>query len=372
MPQPTPEPGQGIRLRRLVITNYKKLGRLEVDFPGPKMEGDLDIFVLGSRNGAGKSSVLECAALASLVGVLPDIAFAHVGESGTLPDLAGFLIKAGESVATVEGKFETSGEVVDLSLRITPDGFRDPRLSIPHEELKRLGWGEPAANRRPRAIEDALERILALSIEPLVLPRLMHFNSYRRVQPSDPELGELAGSSRATKLLAQLGPGAGSTGSVSAFKLEVVRLLMGSASLFEGLDKQQPTRALSMLNGLIERYCGGRIEKLKPLPDNRVAIRIEPRGGGESFSFDALSSGQKEMIATLFLIWKHTTNAPGIVLIDEPELHLNAEWHADFVEQLRRLAPRNQYILATHSPDVFASVDESHRAILLPDEDQRP
>jgi predicted ATP-binding protein involved in virulence len=74
------------------------------------------------------------------------------------------------------------------------------------------------------------------------------------------------------------------------------------------------------------------------------------------------------VIATLFLIWRNTAEQPGIVLIDEPELHLNAEWHGDFVEQLRKLAPRNQYILATHSEEIFRSVDESRRALLVPDD----
>jgi predicted ATP-dependent endonuclease of OLD family len=82
-----------------------------------------------------------------------------------------------------------------------------------------------------------------------------------------------------------------------------------------------------------------------------------------------LSSGQKEMIATLFLIWKNTKKQPSIVLIDEPELHLNAEWHGDFVRQLYKLAPQNQYILATHSEEIFRSVDERHRSVLIPDED---
>jgi predicted ATPase len=141
---------------------------------------------------------------------------------------------------------------------------------------------------------------------------------------------------------------------------------MGQASLFEGLDNSESASVLATLNELIERYCGGRIEKLRPLPDNRVAIRIKPSGGRDFFSFDGLSSGQKEIVATLFLIWRNTAERPGIVLIDEPELHLNVEWHGDFVEQLRRLAPHNQYILATHSEEFFRSVDESRRRVLVP------
>jgi predicted ATPase len=92
------------------------------------------------------------------------------------------------------------------------------------------------------------------------------------------------------------------------------------------------------LNSLIQRYCGGQIENLCPLPDNKIDIRIKPINGKESFSFDGLSSGQKEMISTLFLIWKNTKEQPSIVLIDEPELHLNAEWHGDFAEGVTKIS----------------------------------
>ena len=36
---------------------------------------------------------------------------------------------------------------------------------------------------------------------------------------------------------------------------------------------------------------------------------------------------------------------------------------------LYKLAPQNQYILATHSEEMFRSVDEDYRAVLMPDED---
>jgi predicted ATP-binding protein involved in virulence len=50
-------------------------------------------------------------------------------------------------------------------------------------------------------------------------------------------------------------------------------------------------------------------------------------------------------------------------------LHLNIEWQGDFVRQLHKLAPHNQYILATHSEEIFRSVDKSYRAILTTDDE---
>ena len=96
-------------------------------------------------------------------------------------------------------------------------------------------------------------------------------------------------------------------------------------------------------------------------------MRVSPDGGAPSFPFDGLSSGQKEVISTLFLIWQYTREKPGIVLIDEPELHLNAEWERPLIRELFRLAPGNQYILATHSEDIFDAVDPRRRMLLAAD-----
>ena len=135
--------------------------------------------------------------------------------------------------------------------------------------------------------------------------------------------------------------------------------------MVEDMDDKEAPGVLNKLNELLERYASGKIEKLRPAPDNTVDFRITPKEGGESYAFDGLSSGQKEIISTLFLIWRYTLENSGIILIDEPELHLNAEWHHDFVRQVYELAPENQYIVATHSEDIFSSVDETRRVLLV-------
>ena len=141
--------------------------------------------------------------------------------------------------------------------------------------------------------------------------------------------------------------------------------LMGKANLFEFVEDQEPDETIEKLNELVKFYAGGTISKLRPSSDNTVDFRVKPINGDESFTFDGLSSGQKEIISTLFLIWYHTKNNPSVVFIDEPELHLNAQWHRSFVKNLVSLAPQNQYIMATHSEDVMDSVGEDRRVLLL-------
>jgi predicted ATPase len=352
-----------IRLSRLKISNYKKIDSLEIDFLPPLMQGDPDILVLGSKNGGGKTSVLECCSLLMLVGLFRE-QFTRRFRTDELLDIHNLLVRAGQETANIECTVEYDNKEWVIYLRINHQtGLLEPFIKGNEGDIL-FGF-----NRKdyPEILDYPLNSIFAFSSEPLIIPPLLHFNSYRKVQESNLELGMMAddyprGYDTQRRSGIRNNP-------VSSFKLEILRSLMGQASLFEDTDKEQSQHVLSQLNNLIKRYCGGQIEHLRPLPDNKVDIRIKPINGRESFSFDGLSSGQKEMIATLFLIWKNTKEQPSIVLIDEPELHLNAEWHGDFVRQLHQLAPHNQYILATHSEEMFRSVDERHRAVLVPDED---
>jgi predicted ATPase len=354
----------GIRLSRIKISNYKKIDSLEFDLLPPLIEGDADILLLGSKNGGGKTSILECCSLLMLAGLFKDNFRRRFERDETLLDIANLLVKAGQETVNLQGDFEYENKKCKVSLTINrQEGFSAPKLEG-DDSLFRVN------KKKFNVFDYPLNSIFAFSGEPLIVPPLLHFNSYRKVQESNPELGMMADDYHRIYDVRRRAGMRNVVNPVSSFKLEILRSLMGQASLFEDIDKEQSQIVLSQLNSLIQRYCGGQIEHLRPLPDNKVDIRIKPLNGIESFSFDGLSSGQKEMIATLFLIWKNTKEHPSIVLIDEPELHLNAEWHGDFVRQLYKLVPHNQYILATHSEGMFRSVDERHRAILIPDGDQ--
>jgi predicted ATPase len=351
---------KNIRLSRLKISNYKKIDSLEIDFIPPLMQGDPDILLLGSKNGGGKTSVLECCSLLILTGIFQR---QLMRQSSTFELLANLMIKAGQERASIECTVEKNNKECILFLEFNHErGLSE--LSIKGDKSFFGFHGKNYSD----TLNDSLNSIFAFSSEPLISPPLLHFNSYRKVQESNPELGMMS-DDYPRKIMWERSWRVNTVSPVSSFKLEILRSLMGQTSLFEETDREQSQNILSQLNSLILRYCGGQIEHLRPLRDNKLEIRIKPMNGRESFSFDGLSSGQKEMIATLFLIWKNTKDQPSIVLIDEPELHLNAEWHGDFVKQLHRLAPNNQYILATHSEEMFRSVDERHRAVLIPNED---
>jgi predicted ATP-dependent endonuclease of OLD family len=347
---------KSIKIRELKITNFKGLDEIELSFPAPKFKGDLDIIVMGSRNGIGKTSVLECCVLLFFAACT---SYSERGILENIPiDILDLLIRSGEETAKIEGMFVVSNQEYPSILTISRNGICTINSNPILKELVNNPKFKIFYNRDN--FEKFFYSLAGLSQDPTILPHLIYFHSYRKIEEGNPELGMMIED----KSYKKNRYGMIVKSSTSTFKLQILRSLMSQGGLFENLDDTEADNALEILNKLMKQYTSGTIQKLRPLTDNTIEFRVTPTNGQASFPFDGLSSGQKEIISTLFLIWKYTAHSPGIVLIDEPELHLNPEWHRLFIRQLYQLAPKNQYIIATHSEDIFASVDSDRRILL--------
>lgn len=90
--------------------------------------------------------------------------------------------------------------------------------------------------------------------------------------------------------------------------------------------------------------------------------------GQPRLPFGALSDGQRNMVAMVGdMAYKAAQlnphlgtdvlrQTPGIVLIDELDLHLHPRWQRHVVEDLRRLFPEVQFIATTHSPFIVQTL----------------
>ncbi|MCP4700313.1 MAG: AAA family ATPase [Gammaproteobacteria bacterium] len=56
---------------------------------------------------------------------------------------------------------------------------------------------------------------------------------------------------------------------------------------------------------------------------------------------------------------------PGIVLIDELDLHLHPRWQRRLIEDLRRIFPQVQFIATTHSPFLIQTLRDGEELIML-------
>ncbi|MDR1164399.1 MAG: ATP-binding protein [Deltaproteobacteria bacterium] len=346
---------KSVRIRKISVRDYKGVDELEMEFPEPRMPGDPDILVMGSGNGVGKTVVIECLSLLSFAFDLREKSSNSRNGYSTVdaPDL---LIKAGSRFAEISGEIAIGDEAVSVQVRIERDGTVKITGASPREK-----WLEEDPFDPESEVDDFIKAICGFTPNPVIGNKFLLFHGYRKVQEGNLDLGMMVKRGRLPRRQAFQRD----EFPVSAFKLEVLRSLTRESNMFESVEGHEPGEAIEKLNELTRFYAGGALGKPRLSSDNAVDIRVKPINGDESFSFDALSSGQKEIVSTLFLIWLHTKNKPSIALIDEPELHLNAQWRRGFVNNLVSLAPRNQYIMATHSEDIMDSVGKDRRILLL-------
>jgi len=91
-------------------------------------------------------------------------------------------------------------------------------------------------------------------------------------------------------------------------------------------------------------------------------VAFEPRGlrvmvNDEKIPLESLSSGEKQLMQILLEVMAGGVNA---VIIDEPELSMHVDWQNRLVASMRTVNPESQLVLATHSPEVMANLDEKY------------
>jgi energy-coupling factor transporter ATP-binding protein EcfA2 len=89
-------------------------------------------------------------------------------------------------------------------------------------------------------------------------------------------------------------------------------------------------------------------------PIGALKIMIGDRSSGKTFDIDAMSSGEKGVLMTFLFIRLSLMNG-GVVLLDEPELHLNAtvqEKILRFIYEHCVMPKSLQVFLCTHSPEI--------------------
>lgn len=105
-----------------------------------------------------------------------------------------------------------------------------------------------------------------------------------------------------------------------------------------------------------------------------VVVEFEER---DPVPFRNLSDGQRVLLAMVGDIARRATilnphlgkkvllETPGVVLVDELDLHLHPKWQRRVIEDLRRTFPKIQFICTTHSPFLIQSLRSEEELIQL-------
>lgn len=117
---------------------------------------------------------------------------------------------------------------------------------------------------------------------------------------------------------------------------------------------------------------------------SQKSLLIEWGNGNPPISFQNLSDGQRVAIALvadivrrMCLLNPHlggevTRETPGVVLIDELDVHLHPKWQRLMIDGLTAAFPRVQFIAASHSPQVLGELRPEQIILLRPDGTAHP
>jgi len=76
---------------------------------------------------------------------------------------------------------------------------------------------------------------------------------------------------------------------------------------------------------------------------------------GDKIGLESLSSGEKHLLRILVQVLLVGESS---LMIDEPEISMHVVWQKSLIESMRKLNPNAQFILATHSPEIMAEVED--------------
>jgi predicted ATP-binding protein involved in virulence len=111
--------------------------------------------------------------------------------------------------------------------------------------------------------------------------------------------------------------------------------------------------------------------------DDLIGIYTRQDGQRAELALSQLSDGYKNSIGLIGDIIRRAIHlnahlgidavdkTPGIVLIDEIDLHLHPKWQKRIVKQVTSLFPEMQFVVTTHSPFIIQSLERKSQLIVL-------
>lgn len=350
-----------LRLDRLELKNFHKFVDCSVDLND-------QLTVLVGDNGSGKSSVLEAAAIA-LDSVVSHLVF-HQQRNLSVADVRVALFDMGD-VADRQAQYPAS---VLARGHVGGDAFSWSRI-----------LQSPDGGSREDADQSYLQllRICSAAIQggdsELVLPVLAHYGTNRLWVSRHSSLDARRKTfSRQNGYFGSLAAGVDNDQMLSWF----FKMTAQDVQRAQSLRPTEESGLFAAVRGAVERCFRSvtgseRVSVTYNLDADDLDVEyVDKAGDVQRMSAGLLSDGYRttlNMVADIAyrmallnpaLGDRVIEKTPGIVLIDEVDLHLHPLWQARILGDLRDIFPRVQFIVTTHAPLVVSSVRASHIRLL--------
>jgi predicted ATPase len=106
---------------------------------------------------------------------------------------------------------------------------------------------------------------------------------------------------------------------------------------------------------------------------NEVTILLHRRGCDAPFSFSDFSEGERQLLTIVGLL-NMVEGGENLILLDEPDTHLNPNWKYEYLSILRpnvEKHDRNQLIITTHDPLMIGELHKEQVYLFRRDNEQR-
>ncbi|MGC8492634.1 MAG: AAA family ATPase [Syntrophobacteraceae bacterium] len=369
-----------MKLSKVDITYFRCFESLSIP-----LQPDVNVFV--GINGAGKTAILDAIAIAlwdivaanggggkrerdaQHVLLRPSDIYVPPGEGAKKPDFVQVRASAGDFYVVpgfTRGEDESVGRLVEWQEHIR---IRQPQ-NFDYDNRNSEGLSELY-----KYFESLWDEIRTTGPEALVpLPVVAYYRAQRRLNEM-PELGEIFSRSldRHGAFQGALNAGANYRAMCQWFYLRENQELREKVQTqkdanFEMPDLKAVRLAIFDTVENVERiFFDGTPPRLK------VALGSH-NGAGQVLELEQLSDGYRNLLAVVLDFarrlaqanpnFKNPLEAPGILLIDEIELHLHPRWQQTVIPRLRKVFPNTQLLVTTHSPQVLTTVDRRNIFIL--------
>lgn len=372
-----------MKLSKIEVTRFRCFESLTVD-----LQPDINVIV--GTNGAGKSSILDAIAIA-LYGVVaangaegryldttqgaalkPTDIFSKPGVDEPIDGREPFVQVCATATGfyAVKGFPEKSSTGQPSTLEWSDYSQFRPADLVAHE-LRRLE-GRSELNRYFQNIWEEIRKSPSHALIPL--PMVAYYRAGRHINTM-PDLGDIfkVDLSRGEAFANALDAGVNFTAMCQWFYLrenEELRAQTGHRKTDQAeLPSLRAVRAALKIavEGVQRIYFDG--------SPPRLMIDLQSPGSApQALELAQLSAGYRNLLALVLDFarrlaqanpnWPKPLEAPGILLIDEIELHLHPQWQQTVIPSLRAAFPNTQIIISTHSPAVLTTVRREHVHLL--------
>ena len=350
-----------MKVQQLLLRNFKRFDKLELDFRDPETGLAEDLIVLVGQNGSGKSSVLQ--AIAAMLGA----ATGRLSSPAEL-DWPGFDLSLANIVWPRPIGIEVDIEFSQDEIEATRDYFN--RTDMSRDEDKFPPGESPVIALRYNPDE--------VRVDAPTRPEFYQFHGRRytrmifKYAPEGARLFERVGDvfwyteHRTTNSLT---PAFESNGHIITFDdMDLLRRRMSDLFHFHervqrgGYQLRPGQRDLFADIERAYQIVFPRHRFEGPVPRTEMEeILAEPwfylSDGSHHYELSEMSGGERAIFPMIFDFanWRIHNS---VILIDELELHLHPPLQQGLLKALRNLGKNNQFIITTHSDAVTSIVPE--------------